>query len=66
MVNVALLSCAHIHTKGYLKTIAEKDNCGVVVIQDDAGAIIQACHESSRPGRWTDAPEVQPTGRLTQ
>jgi len=35
MVNIALLSCAHIHTKGYLKTIAERDNCGVVAIWDD-------------------------------
>ena len=35
MVNIALLSAAHTHTKGFLDTIAEKDNCRLVALWDD-------------------------------
>ncbi len=35
MINLALLSAAHTHTKGFLKAIAEKDNCRLVVLWDD-------------------------------
>ena len=35
MVNLALLSAAHTHTKGFLKTIAEKDDCRLVALWDD-------------------------------
>lgn len=35
MINLALLSAAHIHTKGYLKDAAGRDDCKVVAIWDD-------------------------------
>lgn len=35
MINLALLSAAHTHTRGFLKTIAEKDACTLIVLWDD-------------------------------
>ncbi len=35
MPNIALLSAAHIHTKGFLKAIAEKPGCKLVGVWDD-------------------------------
>ncbi len=35
MPNLAFLSTAHTHTKGFLKTVDEKDNCNLVAIWDD-------------------------------
>lgn len=35
MVNLALLSAAHVHTKGFLKNIADHDDRNLVVIYDD-------------------------------
>lgn len=35
MTSIALLSAAHVHTKGYLKNIADCDDRDVVVIYDD-------------------------------
>jgi predicted dehydrogenase len=35
MPNIAFLSTAHTHTKGFLKTVAEKENCNLVAIWDD-------------------------------
>jgi predicted dehydrogenase len=35
MINLAMLSCAHIHTKGYLQDIAKRENCRLVAIWDD-------------------------------
>ena len=36
MINLALLSAAHIHTKGYLKDIAGRDDCRLVSVWDDS------------------------------
>jgi len=35
MPNVAFLSTAHTHTRGFLKAVTEKDNCDLVAIWDD-------------------------------
>ncbi len=35
MINLALLSAAHVHTKGFLKNIADHDDRNLVVIYDD-------------------------------
>jgi len=35
MINLGLLSAAHVHTKGYLKNIADHDDRDVTVIYDD-------------------------------
>jgi len=35
MVNVAMLSCGHVHTKGYCETIAKRDDCRLAVVWDD-------------------------------
>ena len=35
MINLALLSAAHIHTKSFLKTIAERPDCRLAAIWDD-------------------------------
>jgi predicted dehydrogenase len=35
MIRVAMLSCGHVHTKGYCKQIAERDDCGLAVVWDD-------------------------------
>ncbi len=35
MINLALLSAAHIHTRGYLKAITENEDCRLVSVWDD-------------------------------
>ena len=35
MVRIGLLSAAHVHTKGFLKNIADNDDRNVTVIYDD-------------------------------
>ncbi len=35
MPNIAFLSTAHTHTQGFLKAVAEKENCQLVAIWDD-------------------------------
>lgn len=35
MHGIAMLSTAHIHTKGYLDALAKKDNCRLVAVWDD-------------------------------
>jgi predicted dehydrogenase len=35
MINIAMLSCAHIHTRGYASDIAKRENCGLAAIWDD-------------------------------
>lgn len=35
MINIALLSAAHIHTRGFLEDIAKRENCKLVGIWDD-------------------------------
>jgi predicted dehydrogenase len=35
MIRLALLSCAHVHTKGYCKAIAERDDASLAVVWDD-------------------------------
>lgn len=35
MPNIAFLSTAHTHTKGFLKAVSEKEDCNVVAIWDD-------------------------------
>lgn len=35
MVRLAMLSCAHIHAKGYLDQIAGRDDCRLAVVWDD-------------------------------
>ena len=35
MVKLALLSCGHVHTKGYCKAIGERDDCELAVVWDD-------------------------------
>lgn len=35
MANIAFLSTAHTHTKGFLKAVHEKDDCNLVAIWDD-------------------------------
>ena len=35
MVKLALLSCGHVHTKGYCKAISERADCELAVVWDD-------------------------------
>jgi len=35
MIRIALLSAAHTHTKGFLKTISERDDCCLTALWDD-------------------------------
>ena len=35
MPNIAMLSCAHIHTKGYCQDIAKIDGCALTAVWDD-------------------------------
>jgi predicted dehydrogenase len=38
MINLAILSCAHIHTKDYLKTVAEREGVRLAAVGDDVPA----------------------------
>ena len=35
MTNIALLSAAHIHTRGFLEEISKRDDCSLVALWDD-------------------------------
>jgi predicted dehydrogenase len=35
MIRLAMLSCGHVHTKGYCDRIAERDDCSLAVVWDD-------------------------------
>ena len=35
MINLAMLSCGHVHTKGYCEAIAQRDDCRLAVVWDD-------------------------------
>ncbi len=35
MTNIAMLSCGHVHTKGYCEAIAKRDDCRLAAVWDD-------------------------------
>ena len=35
MINVVMLSCGHVHTKGYCEALAKRDDCRLAVVWDD-------------------------------